>query len=81
MVVRFARENADWGYGKIAGELGKLGYAVSEPTIAGILKRHGIPPAPQRQGSASWRYLMTHYKDQILACDFFTVDTLFLQTV
>jgi putative transposase len=24
---------------------------------------------------------MTHYKDQILACDFFTVETLFLKTV
>jgi transposase InsO family protein len=81
LVVRFARENAGRGYGKIAGELGKLGYGVTEPTIAGILERHGIPPAPQRQGSASWRQLMAHYKDQILACDFFTVDMLFLQTV
>jgi putative transposase len=81
LVVRFARENADWGYGKIAGELGKSGYWVSEPTIANILERQGIPPAPQRQGSASWHHLMTHYKDQILACDFFTVETLFLQTV
>src|SRR2546430_3413058 len=81
LVVRFARENADWGYGKIAGELGQLGYEVSEPTIANILERHGIPPAPQRQGSASWRQLITHYKEQLLACDFFTVDTLFLQTM
>jgi hypothetical protein len=24
---------------------------------------------------------MTHYKDQLLACDFFTVETLFLQTL
>ncbi len=24
---------------------------------------------------------MTHYKEQILACDFFTVDTFFLQTI
>jgi putative transposase len=24
---------------------------------------------------------MTHYKDQLLACDFFTVETLFLQTI
>src|SRR5262249_50271041 len=28
-----------------------------------------------------WRHLMTHYRDQILACDFFTVETLFLQTL
>jgi putative transposase len=81
LVVRFARENADWGYGKIVGELGKLGYEISEQTIANILERHGLPPAPERRGSVSWRHLMTHYKEQILACDFFTVDTLFLQTV
>ena len=24
---------------------------------------------------------MTHYKDQILACDFFTIETLFLTTI
>lgn len=80
LVLQLAREN-DWGNGKIAGELLKLGYALSDETIANILKRHGIPPLPQRRPSLSWRHLMTHYKDQILACDFFTVETLFLQTV
>jgi putative transposase len=72
LVVRFAQENADWGYGKIVGELGKLGVAISEPTVANILERHGICPAPQRGGSVSWRHLMAHYKEQLLACDFFT---------
>jgi putative transposase len=81
LIVRFARENADWGYGKIQGELLKLGHDVSEETIANILERHGIPPAPERGASPSWRHLMTHYKDQLLACDFFTVETLFLQTI
>ena len=81
LVVRFAQENADWGYGKIVGELGKLGVEISEPTVANILERHGIRPAPERRGSVSWRQLMTHYKEQILACDFFTVETLCLQTV
>lgn len=81
LVVRLARENSDWGYGKIVGELGKLGYVVSEPTVANILAREGISPAPERQGSVSCRQLMAHSKEQILACDFFTVDTLFLQTV
>ncbi len=81
LIMRFVRENPDWGYGKLEGELRKLGYTLSEPTIAAILERHGIPPAQQRQPSASWRHLMQHYKAQLLACDFFTVDTLFLQTV
>jgi transposase len=80
LVVRLAREN-DWGNGKIEGELIKLGYEISDETIATILKRHGIPPAPERKPSLSWRHLMTHYKDQILACDFLTVETLFLKTI
>lgn len=51
LVLRFARENADWGYGKIVGELLKLGHDISEETVANILGRHGIPPAPERGGS------------------------------
>jgi putative transposase len=81
LVVRLAQENAGYGYGKIQGELGKLGYTIGEGTIANILKRHNIPPAPDRDGSPSWRHLMKHYKEQMLACDFFTVETLFLQTI
>jgi hypothetical protein len=48
--------------------------------VRNILKRHGILPAAVRNGSLGWRHLMSHYKDQILACDFFTVETVFLQT-
>lgn len=81
LVIRLAQENLLWGYAKIRGELLKLSHRVGETTIAAILLRHGILPAPQRAGSGSWRHLMRHYKDQLLACDFFTIDTLFLQTV
>jgi len=79
LVVRLAGENDCWGYGKIEGELLKLGYKVSQTTIRNILDRHGIVPAPVRNGSLGWRKLMTHYKQQILACDFFTVETPWLQ--
>jgi len=79
-VLQLARAN-DWGNGKITRELRKLGVEVSDQTIANILKRHGISPLPQRRPSLSWRHLMTHYKQQLLACDFFTVETLFLQTL
>jgi putative transposase len=80
LVVRLAREN-DWGYERIEGELIKLGVTISHETVGNILERHGIPPAPERDTSPSWRHLMTHYKDQLLACDFFTIETLFLQTI
>jgi transposase InsO family protein len=81
LIIRLAQENASWGYGKIAGELLKLGFKVSQSTIRNVLNRHGIVPAPVRHGSLGWRHLMAHYKQQILACDFFTVETLWLQTL
>jgi hypothetical protein len=49
--------------------------------VRNILDRHGIPPAPVHNGSIGWRHLMTHYKDQLLACDFFTIETIYLQTM
>lgn len=48
LVVRMARENADWGYLRIEGALKELGHRVARTTIANILKEHGLEPAPQR---------------------------------
>jgi hypothetical protein len=81
LILQLAQENPRWGYGKIRGALLKLNFKVSRPTIRNILKRHDIQPAPVRNGSIGWRHLMTHYKDQILACDFFTVETVLLRTI
>jgi hypothetical protein len=75
------QENPRWGYGKIEGELLKLGIKVSQTTIRNILDQNGIVPAPVRNGSIGWRQLMSHYKEQILACDFFTVETIWLKTL
>jgi hypothetical protein len=50
LVVRLAREN-DWGNKRIQGELLKLGHALSDETVANILRRHGIPPVPEREAS------------------------------
>jgi transposase InsO family protein len=81
LVVRLARENSDWGNGRIEGECRRLGHDISDETVGNILTRHGIPPTPERGSSPGWRHLMTHYKDQILACDFFTIEPLFLKTI
>jgi transposase InsO family protein len=81
LILRLARENTRWGYGKIQGELVKLSFKVSQSTVRKILERHGIHPVPVRNGSIGWRHLLTHYKEQILACDFFTIETIRLQTI
>jgi putative transposase len=81
LIVQLAKENTRWGYGKIAGEWQKLGYEISESTVRNILKANDILPAPVRFGSIGWRKLMGHYKEQLLACDFFTVETIRMQTL
>ena len=69
------------GLGKIEGELIKLGVRLSQTTIRNVLNRNGIVPAPVRFGSMGWRKLMKHYKEQIIACDFFTYKTFWLKTL
>jgi len=81
IILRLAQENPRWGYGKNQGELSKLSFEISQSTIRNELDRHGIQPASVRNGSIGWRHLMSHYKEQILACDFFTVETIWLQTI
>jgi putative transposase len=79
LIVRMAKENPWWGYGKIQGELLKPSYTVTESAVRDVLKRHHIQPALTRNGSESWHHFIAHYKEQILPCDFFTVDTLWLK--
>lgn len=70
------------GYKKLAGELRKLGFEMSKTRVSTVLERHGLPPAPERGRAGSlWRVFLNHYKDQFLACDFFTVETLGLKTL
>ena len=80
LIVRIARENPRMGYDKIQGELLKLGFKVHPSTVKNILRRHNLLSAPQR-GCSSWRTFLKHYRQQVLACDFFTVETLRLETL
>jgi len=64
------------------GELGKLGYTIGHSTVRDLLKRQHVPPAPARaKQSSNWRTFLAHYQQQMLACDFFTVETAWLQTL
>jgi putative transposase len=74
LVLRLARENPEWGYRRIHGELAGLGVRVAASTVWEILKNAGIDPAP-RTGPA-WSLFLRSQAGAILACDFFTVDLL-----
>jgi hypothetical protein len=78
LIVRLARENSLWGYVRIVGELRKLGIIVSATLVRNVLARAGIPPAPERAAS-NWRSFLRQHGNTILACDFFTVDTVWLR--
>jgi putative transposase len=80
LIVQLARENPRMGYDKIHGELLKLGFCLNSSTIKNVLRRNRVQPAPQR-GHSSWRTFLNHYRHQMLACDFFTVETIRLQTL
>jgi len=55
LVVRMAEENRDWGYRRIQGALSNLGHEIARSTIAEILARHGIEPAPERSRKTTWK--------------------------
>src|SRR5207253_10770644 len=80
LILRLGRENRTWGCIRIQGELAKLGIRVSATTIRTILRRAGLGPSPRRTGP-SWSEFLRAQARGILACDFFTVETLFLKTL
>jgi putative transposase len=74
LILRLARENPTWGYRRIHGELARLGIRVAASTVWTVLKNAGIDPTPGR-ASASWTTFLRSQAVGIVACDFFTVDT------
>jgi putative transposase len=80
LVVRLAAENPSWGHRRIHGELVGLGYQVAASTVWNILHRAGVDPAPRRSGP-TWKQFLTAQARTVLACDFFTVDTVFLKRI
>src|SRR5437764_6811484 len=74
LVVRMAQENRSWGYDRIVGALANLGYTISDQTVGTILKRHGVPPAPERKITTTWKEFIRTHMDVLVATDFFTAE-------
>jgi transposase len=71
LVVRLAEQNGGWGYKRLCGELKKLGHRACSSYVREVLRRHGLPPAPNRKG-LSWKRFLQSHLDVTWAADFFT---------
>ena len=78
LVLRLARENPRWGYPRIVGERKGLGLVVSATTVRTWLRQAGLGPAGTR-GGMTWREFLRTHRRSVLAVDFFTVETIWLQ--
>jgi putative transposase len=47
---------------------------VSDQTVGNILSRHGIPPAPERKKTTTWREFIRSHQAVLAATDFFTAE-------
>ena len=72
LIFRMASENPTWGAPRIHGELLKLGFDLSEPTVSRWLRRAPRTPAPAQR----WLTFLRSHREAIAAMDFFTVPTL-----
>jgi len=70
LIQRMSRENPLWGAPRIHGEVLKLGFAVSQSTVARYMARKSNPP------SQSWRTFVRNHAPQIAAMDLFVVPTI-----
>jgi len=78
IILRLAGENPIWGYRRIHGELATMGIGLAPSSVWAILRRHGIDPSPGRTG-LTWTEFLRSQASSMLACDFFTVDTVLLR--
>ena len=71
LIRRLAEENPDWGAPKIHGEIQKLGFVVSERSVARYLRRLLRRSDPDKR----WLAFLQNHREVIVAFDFFTVPT------
>lgn len=74
LVFRMADENPDWGYGRMYGELRKLGYKVHWQTVRRVMLDGGLLDDPAKPPKTSWKTFLQSHWESIAATDFFTVE-------
>jgi putative transposase len=72
LVVRMAHENHSWGYDRIVSAMANLGYRLSDQTVGNILKRHALPPAPERTKTLTWWEFIGMHMAVLGATEFFS---------
>jgi len=75
LVLRFTRDNFQWGFRRIVGELKKLGIRISTTTIRNILKEEGHFPEPNKAFKnmpIPWTTFVHANMESMVSCDFFT---------
>jgi putative transposase len=78
LIVRMAEENRSWGYDRVVGALANLGHEVSDQTVGNVLRRRGIPPAPERKRTTTWTASFG-LTSRCSGTDFFSVEVLSLR--
>jgi hypothetical protein len=74
LVKQMSEENPSWGYGRICGELRKLGFAIHWQTVRRVMLDLGLLPDPDRPYKTTWKTFLASHWDSIAACDFFSIE-------
>jgi putative transposase len=80
LVVQMAKENRGWGYDRIVGALAELGYDISDQSVGNILERRGLPTAPDRKKTTTWKEFIRTHMEVLWATDFFHIPSLLVVT-
>lgn len=73
-IIHVARDNRDWGYIRIQGQLKYLGFRVTTATIGRVLKKAGLEPQPDRRRKTSWKEFIYAHWQSLSAIDFFSTE-------
>jgi putative transposase len=75
LIRKMSLANPRWGAPRIHGELLKLGFILSEATVAKYMVR------PRRPPSQTWRTFLTNHIKDMVSVDFFVVPTVFFRVL